>query len=134
MPTTFVELDSAIRSGRILRMPRVRARQRDERGETDSLPVPGARKRLGLKSHLRLSEVLIKLPSITSSDSFNLSSARLNKPQGPDLCSDTVYRDRPDPTGAPSQPKGRPLFKASREDDSFVPGGLMDNLCTGKAK
>jgi hypothetical protein len=28
----------------------------------------------------------VRSPSVTSSDSFSLSSARLNKPQGPDLC------------------------------------------------
>jgi hypothetical protein len=32
-----------------------------------------------------LAWIMITKRAITSSDSFNLSSARLNKPQGPDL-------------------------------------------------
>jgi len=45
-------------------------------------PVP---KRIGLKSYIRHSAALIKVPSITSHDVFNASSARLNRPQGLDV-------------------------------------------------
>ncbi len=38
-----------------------------------------------LRCNIRLSGVLIEMSLITSSDSFNLSSARLNKPRGLDL-------------------------------------------------
>ena len=37
-------------------------------------------KRIGLKSYIRRSGVLVKLLSITSPGRFNASSARLNKP------------------------------------------------------
>jgi len=42
-------------------------------------PVP---KRIGLKSNIRHSVVLVKVPSITSPDVFNAPWARLNRPQG----------------------------------------------------
>jgi hypothetical protein len=42
-------------------------------------------KRIGLRSNIQLSGALVNSSSITSSDGFNLSSARLNKPQGLDL-------------------------------------------------
>jgi hypothetical protein len=51
----------------------------------DSLGVFAAPKRMGLRSHIRLSGVLVKSSLITSSDSFNLSSAGLQKPEGPDV-------------------------------------------------
>jgi len=59
----------------------------------DSLAVFAAPKRIGLRSHIRLSGVLVKSSLITSSDSFNLfnlCSAGLKEPQGPDLRWDTV--------------------------------------------
>ncbi len=56
----------------------------------DSLAVFAAPKRIGLRSHMRLSEVLVKSCLITSSDSFNLFSAGLKEPEGPDLRWDTV--------------------------------------------
>ena len=56
----------------------------------DSLAVFAAPKRIGLRSHIQLSGVLVKSSSITSSDSFNLCSAGLKEPEGPDLRWDTV--------------------------------------------
>jgi hypothetical protein len=44
-----------------------------------------APKRIGLKSHIRLSGVLVKMSSSHVTRRFNASSARLNKPQGLDL-------------------------------------------------
>ena len=42
----------------------------------EKLTAFAAPKRIGLKSHIRLSGVLVKLSSITSSDSLNALSAR----------------------------------------------------------
>ena len=72
----------------------------------EKLTAFAAPKRIGLKSHIRLSGVLVKVPSITSSDSFNLSSTRLNKPQGAGRSLGHRLARSPDPTGTPSQPKG----------------------------
>src|SRR6266478_7963844 len=48
----------------------------------DSLAVFAAPKRIGLKSHIRLSGVLVKSSSITSSDVSTYLRQRLNKPRG----------------------------------------------------
>ena len=65
--TAFVELESVIRAAE---------RPEDCRARTIKL------------DNCRANQV--KASSITSSDSFNVSSARLNKPQGLDLRRDTV--------------------------------------------
>ncbi len=51
----------------------------------DSVAVFAAPKRIGLRSNIRLLGVLVKLSSITSSDSFNLYSAGVKESEGPDL-------------------------------------------------
>jgi hypothetical protein len=51
----------------------------------DCVPGFAAPKHIIPRCNIRLSGVLLTLSSISSSDSFNLSSARLNKPQGLDL-------------------------------------------------
>jgi hypothetical protein len=60
--TAFMELEAAILSGRTLR---------GLRSASNKAPP--------------IIAMMVKTFSITSSDSFNLSSAPLNKPQGPDV-------------------------------------------------
>jgi len=56
--------------------------------------------------------------SITSSDSFNLSSAGLNKPQGW-IFAETPFSAISRSKWSPESAEVRPLFKAPREDRSW---------------
>jgi hypothetical protein len=62
--------------------------------------------------------VLINSSPVTSSDSFTLSSARLNKPQGLDVRLRHRLARSPRSNWSPESAEASLLFKAPREDDS----------------
>jgi hypothetical protein len=68
---------------------------------------------------------------ITSSDSFNLFSARLNKPRGW-IFAETPFSAISRSNWSPESAEVRPLFKAPREDGSWFPGGLTGQFMDRK--
>jgi hypothetical protein len=79
----------------------------------DSLAVFAAPKDMGLKSYIRLSGVLIKSLPITSSDSFNASSAGIRKARWGWIDTETPFSAISRSNWSPDSAEVRPLLQSA---------------------